>query len=82
MLGKKVQSRSSSNKLQLSLIACVSTAGQTIVPFVIFDVRLLNHNWTVKVPGTKYGLSDTGWVDIYLFKKQLKDHLLERTVAR
>ena len=34
-----------------------------------------------EVPGTRYGLSDTGWVDTYLFKKWLKDHLLEHAVA-
>ena len=75
---KKVRSRTSGNKSQVTVIACVSAAGQVIPPFVIFDAKMLNHNWTIgEVPGTRYGLSDTGWVDTYLFKRWLKDNLLE-----
>lgn len=79
---KKVRSRTSGNKSQVTVIACVSAAGQVIPPFVIFDAKMLNHDWTIgEVPGTRYGLSDTGWVDTYLFKRWLKDHLLEHAVA-
>ena len=43
---------------------------------------MLNHDRTVgDVPGTRCGLSDTVWVDTYLFKKWLKKHLLEHAVA-
>ena len=60
----------------------MSAAGQAIPPFVIFYAKMLNHDWTVgEVPGTRYGLSDTGWVDTYLLKKWLKEHLLEHAVA-
>jgi len=71
---KKVRSRTSGNKSQVTIIAYVSAAGQVIPPFVIFDAKMLNHDWTVgEVPGTRYGLSDTGWVDTYLFKSGSKN---------
>ena len=60
---KKVHSRTSENKNQMTVIACTSTTGHAIPPFVIFD------DWTKgQVPETRYGLSSTGWVDTELFK--------------
>ena len=45
--------------------------------FVIFDAKMLNVDWTKgEVPGTRYEMSAIDWVDTYLFKKWLKDHLL------
>jgi len=38
---KKVRYRTSGNKNQLTVIACVSTSGQCIPPFVIFDAKKL-----------------------------------------
>ena len=64
------------------MIACVSASGHTIPPFVIFDAKTLNIEWTKgEIPGTRYGLSNTGWVDTYLFKKWLKFHFLEHAVG-
>ena len=61
---KKVRTRTSGNKAQITVIACVSAAGQAILPFVIFDAKDLNHEWTKgEIVGTMYGLSDRGWVD-------------------
>jgi len=78
---KKVRSRTSGNKAKVTVIACVSATGQAITPFVIFDAKMLNHDWTKgEVPGTRYGLSAKGLVDTYLFKKWLKNHLLEHAV--
>jgi len=78
---KKVMGGTSGNKAQVTLIACVSVTGQAIPPFITFKAKMLNHDWTKReVPGTRYGLSDKGWVDTYLFKKWLKDYLLEHTV--
>ena len=36
---KKVRYRTSGNKSQITVIACVSASGQCIPPFVIFDVK-------------------------------------------
>ena len=78
---KKVRSKTSGNKSQITVIACVNATGQTIPPFVIFDAKMLNVDWTKgEVPGTRYGMSAKGWVDTYLFKKWLKDHLLKHAV--
>ena len=67
---KKVRTRTSENKSQVTVITCVSVTGQVIPPFVIFDAKMLNLDWAKgEVPGTRYGLSATGWVDTHLFKK-------------
>ena len=39
---KKVRYRTSGNKNQITVIACVSASGQCIPPFVIFDAKQLN----------------------------------------
>ena len=63
------------------MIACISATGQVIPPFVIFDAKMLNLDWAKgEVPGTRYGLSATGWVDTLLFKKWLTNHLLKNAV--
>jgi len=42
---KKVRYRTSGNKNQVTVIACVSASGQCIPPFVIFDAKRLNYDW-------------------------------------
>lgn len=79
---KKVRCRTTGNKSQITVIACVSASGHAIPPFVIFDAKMLNIEWTKgEIPGTRYGLSSTGWVDTHLFKKWLTDHFLEHAVG-
>ena len=64
---KKIRSRTSGNKSQVTVIACVSATGHVIPPFVIFDAKGLNYDWTKgQVPETR--VSSTGWVDTELFK--------------
>ena len=49
-------------KSQITVLACVSAAGYAIPPFVIFDRKTLNPEYTRgEVPGTLYGLSQNGW---------------------
>lgn len=46
-------------KVKLQVIGCVSAAGQAIPPFVIYDSKSLNIEWTRgEVAETTYGLSD------------------------
>ena len=79
---KKVRYRTSGNKSQITVIGCVNAAGQTIPPFVIFDAKSLNMEWTRdEVPGTTYGLSDRGWIDMELFKGWFTDHFLQFAVT-
>ena len=49
----------------------MSTSGHTILPFLIFNAaKTLNIEWTKgEIPGKRYELSNTGWVDTYLFKR-------------
>ena len=79
---KKVRYRTSGNKSQITVIGCVSAVGQAIPPFVIFDAKNLNAEWTEgEVAGTTYGLSEKGWVDTELFRGWLVDHFLKHAVA-
>ena len=79
---KKVRYCTSGNKSQITVIGCVNATGTAIPPFVIFDAKSLNIEWTEgEVPGTTYGLSDRGWVDIELFKGWFNNHFLRYAVA-
>ena len=65
---KKVRYRTSGNKSQIIVIACVSASGHCIPPFVLFDAKQLHIEWRKdEVVGTAYGLSTKGWVDSELF---------------
>ena len=45
--------------------------------------KKLNHSWTNnEVSGSRYGVSDKGWVDQGLFYYWLKDHFLVNAVSR
>ena len=79
---KKVRCRTSGNKKQITVIGCVSAAGQALPPFVIFDAKRHNPEWCVgEVPGTSYGISNNGWVDSELFRGWLVKHFLKYAVA-
>lgn len=42
---KKVRSRTSGNKSQITVLGCVNCTGQAIPPMVIFDTQKLNREW-------------------------------------
>ena len=44
---KKVHYCTSGNKSQITVIGCISAAGHAIAPFVIFNAKSLNKEWTV-----------------------------------
>ena len=74
---KKVRQRSSWNKAQISVLACGNATGQAIPPRVIFSGKNFNYDLAEgEVPGTFYGMSDTGWMDQYLFAKWFSLHFL------
>ena len=78
---RKVRYRTSGNKSQVTVIGCINAAGQAIPPFVIFDAKSLNMEWTKgEVVGTMYGLSSRGWVDMELFKGWCSDHFFNYAV--
>ena len=79
---KKVRYRTARNKSQITVIRCVSATGHAITPFVIWDAKSMNKEWTVgEVPGTTYGLSSKGWVDSELFRGWIVDHFIPLAVA-
>ena len=79
---KKIRYRVSRNKKQITVVGCINAAGQAIPPFVIFDAKCLNHDWTDgEVPGTTYGLSSNGWIDSELFHGWLTNHFLKHAVG-
>lgn len=48
---------------------------------IIFNAKNLNHAWTQnEVPGTRYGLSDNGWIDTELFEGWLSEHFIQCAV--
>ena len=62
------------------MIGCGSATGQVLPPFIIFAAKQLNHSWTLnEVSGSRYGVSDKGWVDQELF---YYDHFLANAVSR
>ena len=65
------------SKVQITVLSCCSAAGYTIPPFVIFDRKSLKAELTIgEVPGTMYGLSESGWVDSELFHLWFENHFL------
>jgi hypothetical protein len=71
---KKVHSRTSGNKAQITILACANAAGNVVPPMVIFEGKRLNPEWTKgEVSDTLYGMSDKGWTDMELFSHWMKD---------
>lgn len=66
------------DKSQLTVLACAYAAGYAIPSFVIFDRKSLNPKMTEgEVPGTLYGLSPNGWINMELFHHWFLRHFLE-----
>ena len=78
---KKIRYRQAGKKGQVTIVACVNGTGQALPPMVIFDAKNLNYAWTKnEVPGTRYGLSDNGWINTDLFEGWLAEHFIRHAV--
>ena len=67
----------SSDKAQVTVVGCVSAAGQCIPPMVVWDRKQLNPALAKgEIPGTIYGLTSNGWMDMELFHMWFKRHFL------
>ena len=67
----------SGDKSQITVLVCASASGYTIPPMVVFDRKHLQVEMTAgEVPGTFYGLSDSGWMDAELFQEWFSNHFL------
>ena len=76
-IGQHPYAITTGDKSQITVLACASASGYTIPPMVIFDRKHLQAEMaTGEVPGTFYGLTDTGWMDSELFHKWFVHHFL------
>ena len=65
--------RTSGNKAQTTVVACINAIGQAIPPYVIYNAKTLNPEWMKDgPPGTKYAHSENGWIDTELFELWFK----------
>ena len=64
-------------KPQITVLACSCAAGYVIPPFIIFNRKSLSQDLTRgEIPGTLYGLSDSGWMSRDLFFHWFTKHFL------
>ena len=74
---KKVRYCSTGNKSQITVVGCINATGQALPPFIVFNAKNLNLQWTTgEVPGAIHGLSESGWMDNILFKEWFIKHFL------
>ena len=67
----------SGEKAQMTILACASASGYSIPPMVVFDRKHLQIEMTRdEIPGTFYGLTDSGWMNAELFEEWFKNHFL------
>ena len=65
----------SNDKTQVTVMVCVSAAGSSIPPMVVFKRSNLTEDLIQgEVPDTLYGLSKSGWMDGDLFAKWFRYH--------
>ena len=68
----------SGKKGQVTILACVSAGGYCMPPLVIFNSRTLQNGMDIgEVPGTMYGLSETGWINGDIFSEWFAFHFLK-----
>ena len=79
---QKVRYRTSGNKSQVTVIGCIKATDAAMPPFVVWDAKSLNMEWTKgEVPGTIYGLSQRGWIDMEVFKGWFSKHFFKYAVS-
>ena len=80
---KKVRYRTSGQKTQITVLACGSATGQVQPPYIVFAAKQISPLWTVyEVNGSRFAVSDNGWVDQELFNFWLTNHFLPNAVSR
>ena len=79
---KKIRYRTSGQKSQITVIGCASATGQILPPYIIFAAKQLNELWTRnEVSGSRYAVSNKGWVDQELFFFWLKVHFIPNAIS-
>ena len=78
---KKVRYQTSGQKQQITIIGCGSATGHVIPPFIVFAAKQVNYLWTRnEVSGSRFAVSDNGWVDHELFSYFLTEHFIQNAV--
>ena len=71
------------NKSQITAVGCVSAVGYCILPMIIYDRKTLSREMVKnEIPGTIYGLSKNGWIDLELFEQWFTHFLYYAPQAR
>ena len=74
---KHPYSITSGDKSQITVLACASASGYSIPPTVIYDRKSLQPDMMEgEVPGTFYGLTNSGWMNGELFDQWFMHHFL------
>ena len=74
---KHPTSLTNGKKSQVTVPACVSAGGYCMPPLVIFKSQTLQDGMDVReVPGTMYGLSESGWINKEIFSDWFTFHFL------
>ena len=74
---KCVTAMSSGDKTQITIAGCVSASGYCMPPLVIWDRKTLNLALTQgEVRGTRYALSESGWMTADIFDGWFCSHFL------
>ena len=74
---KHATSITTGNKAQITVLCCCNAAGHAIPPLVVFDRQSLKPEMSRgEVPGTMYGFSKNGWMDMELFEQWFMHHFL------
>ena len=73
---------SSGSKAQVTVIACVSAAGQAIPPLIVWKRKtMVPEMATGEIPGTVYGFSKNGWTNSIIFDSWFKKLFLRYAPA-
>ena len=70
------------NKSQITVVGCVSAAGQCLPPMVVWPRKRMKPELAIgEVPGTVYDLVESGWMNQELFKLWFERHFLRYAPA-
>ncbi len=74
--------KNSFHQWQVTVVACVSATGQAIPLFIIRKRKTMSiSSATGEIPGTRYGFSDSGWMNSILFDSWFHKQFLRHAPA-
>ena len=79
---KHPQALTAETKEYVTVLGCINAAGYAIPPLVIFAGKSINPLLTInEIPGTMYGLNESGWIDSEIFFIWFTRHFLAHALA-